>query len=170
MGSNRKTFKTVMFEDGTCAVARTDPSQRGILEVVALFYDPALARKYAAMENAQLVELPKAEPSIEPQVKRTATPEYEIKEPNGVRLTGRQSAVLEVLRAKAGDDDLVEMKGGDLAVAANVPLGSVHSVIQSLEKKKFIVTARPGTSHAPAVYQVLPTGLAPANSSPAHLQ
>jgi sugar-specific transcriptional regulator TrmB len=41
------------------------------------------------------------------------------------------------------------MKGADLAEAANIPLGSVHSVLQSLEKKKRIVSTRPG------VFQIL---------------
>ena len=39
MGSNGKTFKTVLFEDGTHAVVRTDPRKPQLLEVVAIFYD-----------------------------------------------------------------------------------------------------------------------------------
>jgi DNA-binding MarR family transcriptional regulator len=85
-------------------------------------------------------------------------------------LTERQSAVLEALRAKAGDDNLVEIKGADLAEAASIPLGSVHSVIQSLEKKKCILTARPGSSHAPAVYQVLSPAFASRDPLPTSLQ
>ena len=73
----------------------------------------------------------------------------------GTELTERQSAVLETLRAKANEDDLVEIKAAELAEAANIPLGSVHSVIQSLEKKKRILTTRQGSAHSPAVYQVL---------------
>ena len=168
MGSNSKTFKTVVFEDGTCAVVRTDPGEPSILEVVALFYDAARARKYADMQNGQFVEPPAIEPPTRHHVKSTATPEEDVKEPNGLRpdLTERQSAVLEALRAKAGDDNLVEIKGADLAETANIPLGSVHSTIQSLEKKKFILTTRPGSSHAPAVYQVLPPAFTSADPSP----
>ncbi len=70
-------------------------------------------------------------------------------------LTERQGAVLETLRAKAGEENLVEIKGAELAEAANIPLGSVHSIIQSLEKKKYILTTRAGSAHSPAVYQVL---------------
>ena len=47
MGRDRKTFKTVALEDGTFAVVRTDPSKPRMLEVVAMFYDAARARKYA---------------------------------------------------------------------------------------------------------------------------
>ncbi len=156
MGSNRKTFKTVMLEDGTCAVVRTDRSKPYILEVVAMFYDAARARKYAEMENSLLADLP-IEPPAPPLVEPTPTVEDDIIEPNGVglKLTDRQSAVLGALRARADDDNVVEMKGADLAEAADIPLGSVHSIIQSLEKKKCILTTRPGSAQAPAAYQLL---------------
>jgi hypothetical protein len=172
MGSNRKTFKTVVLEDGTCAVVRTDPSEPSMLHVVAVFYDAARARKYADIENSEFFEAPRIEPPTMPQVKRTATSANDSKEPNGMRpeLTERQSAVLEALRAKADDDNLVEIKGADLAEAASIPLGSVHSVIQSLEKKKCILTARPGSSHAPAVYQVLSPTFASVDALPSSLQ
>jgi hypothetical protein len=172
MGSNRKTFKTVVLEDGACAVVRTDPSEPSILQVVAVFYDAVRARKYADMENSEFFEAPRIEPPTKPQVKRTATPAEDGKAANGTRpeLTERQSAVLEALRAKADDDNLVEIKGADLAEAASIPLGSIHSVIQSLEKKKCILTTRPGSSHAPAVYQVLSAAFASGDPVPTSLQ
>jgi hypothetical protein len=156
MGSNRKTFKTVALEDGTFAVVRTDPSKPRMMEVVAMFYDAARARKYTEMENSQFVELPIESPPP-PPVEPASTTEEDIIVPNGLapELTERQSAVLDTLRARAGEDNLVEIKGAELAEAANIPLGSVHSTIQSLEKKKCILTARPGSAHSPAVYQVL---------------
>ncbi len=171
MGSNRKTFTTVVLEDGTYAVVQTDRSKPTILEVVAVFYDAARARKYADTENSQFADLPIQPPAPSPAEPITAT-EEDIIEPNGLdlKLSERQSAVLEALRAKAGDDNLVEMKGADLAEAANIPLGSVHSTIQSLEKKKFILTTRPGSSHAPAVYHVLPPTSTSGEPSPTHLQ
>jgi sugar-specific transcriptional regulator TrmB len=51
--------------------------------------------------------------------------------------------------------NLVEVKAAVLAEAAQIPLGSLHSVLQSLEKKQLIKTARAGSARAPAVYQVL---------------
>ena len=156
MGSDRKTFKTVALDDDTFAVVRTVPSRPRMLEVVAVFYDLARARKYAHMENGQFAELP-IKPPPPPTLEPASTTEEEIKGPNGVGpgLTERQGAVLETLRAKAGEDNLVEIKGAELAEAANIPLGSVHSIIQSLEKKKCILTTRQGSAHSPAVYQVL---------------
>jgi hypothetical protein len=156
MGSKRTTFKIVALEDGTFAVVRTDPSKPRMLEVVAIFYDAARARKYAEMENSQFVELPIGTPPP-PPVEPGSTTEEEIIAPNGVgpELTERQGAVLETLRAKADEENLVEIKGAELAEAANIPLGSVHSIIQSLEKKKYILTTRQGSAHSPAVYQVL---------------
>ena len=47
MSSNGKTFKTVLFEDGTHAVVRTDPRKPQLLEVIAIFYDASRARSYA---------------------------------------------------------------------------------------------------------------------------
>jgi sugar-specific transcriptional regulator TrmB len=51
--------------------------------------------------------------------------------------------------------NLVEVKAAVLAEAAKIPLGSLHSVLQSLEKKQLIKTARAGSARAPAAYQVL---------------
>jgi sugar-specific transcriptional regulator TrmB len=42
-----------------------------------------------------------------------------------------------------------------LAEAANIPLGSLHSILQSLEKKGLIKNTRSGSARAPAAYQVL---------------
>ena len=49
----------------------------------------------------------------------------------------------------------VEAKVAVLADAARIPLGSLHAVLQSLEKKQLIKTARAGSARAPTVYQVL---------------
>jgi DNA-binding MarR family transcriptional regulator len=70
-------------------------------------------------------------------------------------LSARQNAVLGALRAKMDANQRVEEKAAVLAEAANVPLGSLHAVLQSLEKKQLIKTARAGSARAPAVYQVL---------------
>ena len=49
----------------------------------------------------------------------------------------------------------VEAKVAVLAEAANIPLGSLHAVLQSLEKKGLIKNIRGGSARAPAAYQVL---------------
>ena len=150
MNSSAKPFTTVTLEDGTFAVVRTDPRKPRFMEVVAIFHDASRARSYADIENdLSAEELPKITPK--------AAPKKETVERTGVEseLSGRQSAVLEALRAKADNDNLVEIKAAVLAEAANIPLGSLHSVLQSLEKKQFILTTRPGSARAPAVYKVL---------------
>jgi sugar-specific transcriptional regulator TrmB len=63
--------------------------------------------------------------------------------------------VLEALRAKMDANKQVEAKAAVLAEAANVPLGSLHSILQSLEKKGLIKATRAGSARAPAAYQVL---------------
>ncbi len=89
--------------------------------------------------------------------RRSAAFREEIAKPNGTEgiLSGRQSAVLEALRAKMDADQLAEVRAAALAGAANIPLGSLHSVLVSLEKKHLIETARQGSAQAPAVYRVL---------------
>ena len=62
---------------------------------------------------------------------------------------------METFRAKMDEHKQVAAKAADLAAAAQIPLGSLHSVLQSLEKKQLIKTVRAGSARAPAVYQVL---------------
>ena len=62
---------------------------------------------------------------------------------------------METLRAKMDEHKQVAAKAADLARTAQIPLGSLHSVLQSLEKKQLIKTVRAGSARAPAVYQVL---------------
>ena len=68
MGNNGKTFKTVVFEDGTHAVVRTDPRKPHLLEVIAIFYDASRARFYADRENSgSAEELSKITPQAAPK-------------------------------------------------------------------------------------------------------
>ena len=150
MSSSGTPFMTVTLEDGTYAVVRANPSKPHVLEVVAAFYDASRARNYADIENHQASEQrPSMAPSASPQKVRVAVNE------GAPELSQRQRAVLEALRAKMNGSNVIEEKAAVLAEAANIPLGSLHSVLQSLEKKQLIKTARAGSARAPAVYQVL---------------
>jgi hypothetical protein len=148
MSSSGKPFTTVTLEDGTFAVVRTDPRKPRLLEVIAIFSEAERGRDYADRENSR-----SAEPATEPTEALTrrsveltaATPE----------LSSRQSAVLGALRSTMDEHKQVAAKAAVLAEAAQIPLGSLHSVLQSLEKKQLIKTARAGSARAPAVYQVL---------------
>ena len=148
MSSSGKPFATVTLEDGAFAVVQTDPRKPRLLEVIAIFSEAERARNYADRENSRAAE-PAAEPTEAPTQRRfeptAPTPE----------LSARQSAVLGALRDKMDANQQVEAKAALLAEAANVPLGSLHSILQSLEKKHLIKTARAGSPRAPAVYQVL---------------
>ncbi len=128
------------------------------MEVVAIFYDAKRAKEYADISNegksapqveaaAVSAEAPKAE-------KPRPVAEKADAKPNG-ELSDRQAAVLSALRAKMDANKLVETKAAALAEAARIPLGSLHSVLGSLEKKQLIVTTRSGTPRVPAVYQVV---------------
>ena len=148
MSSNGKPFTTVTLEDSTFAVVRSDPRKPRLLEVIAIFSDVSRARLYAEMENSRSGEEP---------IAATEAPQRHIVEPTEVasELSARQNAVLGALRAKMDANKQVEEKAAVLAEAANVPLGSLHSILQSLEKKQLIKTVRAGSPRAPAVYQVL---------------
>jgi len=148
MSSNGKPFTTITLEDRTFAVVRTDPRKPQLLEVIAIFSEAARARDYAAKENSRSAE-PASEPTealIAPSVEPPA---------ETLELSARQSAVLGVLRAKMDANKQVEAKSAVLAEAAHVPLGSLHSILQSLEKKGLIKATRAGSARAPAAYQVL---------------
>jgi len=149
MSSSGKPFTIVTLEDGTFAVVRTDPRKPHLLEVIAIFYDASRARSYADRENSgSAEELPK--------ITLQAAPKKDTVAPTGVEeLSARQSAVLEALRTTMDANKQVGAKAAVLAEAAKIPLGSLHSVLQSLEKKQLIKTARAGSARAPAVYQVL---------------
>ncbi len=154
-----KRFKTVVFEDGAYSVVLTDPGKPRLIEVVATFYDASRARDYADTENGQSPEQ-EPEPKVAPPAARKPAPKapkQAIVEPTPISLdlSERQSAVLKALRAKMDENKLVAVKAAVLAEASKLPLGSLHSVLGSLEKKQLIKTTRAGSARAPAVYQVL---------------
>ena len=148
MSASTKPFSTVTFQDGSVAVVRSDPRAPRVLEVIAVFFEAERARDYADRENSRAAE-PASEPTEAPTQRRF--------EPTGPtpELSARQSAVLGALRAKMDANNQAEARAAVLAEAANAPLGSLHSVLQSLEKKQLIKTARAGSARAPAAYQVL---------------
>jgi uncharacterized membrane protein len=163
-------FRKVEIEAGTFAVVRTDGASPRIFEVVATFYDASRAEEYAAKENAQSSEqqlatapksAPKAAPSpalklVQKSASKSAPKKKAEPEPTTAEdLTDRQNAVLKALRSKMDSDKSVESKAAELADAAGIPLGSLHSILQSLEKKELIRNTRAGSAKAPAVYQVL---------------
>jgi len=148
MSASTRPFSIVTFQDGSVVVVHSVPHTPRVLEVIAVFFEAERARDYADRENSQA-----AEPSAAPKVAMTRTAG---RAPAPVpELSARQSAVLGALRAKMDANNQAEARAAVLAEAANAPLGSLHSVLQSLEKKQLIKTARAGSARAPAVYQVL---------------
>ena len=148
---NNGSFKTVVMEDGSHTVVRTDPRNPRLLEVIAIFYDAARARDYVDFENKRWAEQPELSPPV------TVTPGRRMAAPhNDVSgLSERQSAVFRALRTKMDENRHVTAKAAELAGAANIPLGSLHSVLQSLEKKQLIKSVRAGSARVPATFQVL---------------
>ena len=70
-------------------------------------------------------------------------------------MSERQAAVLKALRTIMDKQNRVEVKTAELAKASTVPLGSVHSILVSLEKKQLIRTERQGSPKFSAIYEVL---------------
>jgi hypothetical protein len=68
----------------------------------------------------------------------------------------RQLAVLKALRSLKNKKNRVEVPVAKIAQTSSVPLGSVHSILASLEKKHMIKTERQGSPKASAIYEVLP--------------
>ena len=157
MTGNNETLKVVALEDGSSAVVKIDPANPRLLEVVATFYDAARAHQYAKLTEGQKREPVARLSEPEAPAAPKAAPKEEKAESNGAApdLSARQNAVLNALRAKMDENKQVEAKAAVLAEAAQIPLGSLHSVLGSLEKKHLIVNTRPGSPRAPAVYRVL---------------
>jgi predicted Rossmann fold nucleotide-binding protein DprA/Smf involved in DNA uptake len=153
MGNSNHVFKTVVLENSTWAVVRTDPARPRFMEVIANFYDESRAKDYTDVLNGQL-EQPQHEQkvSVQASAPARASPKPDAAEAD---LSSRQSAVLRALREKMDDTKHVAVRAAVLAQAAQIPLGSLHSVLGSLEKKGLIQTSRAGSARAPAVYRIL---------------
>ena len=151
MGSSSDVFKMVVLENSTWAVVRTDPARPRLMEVIANFYDEKRAKDYMDLLNGQ-IEQPKELGSAEAPAPARASHKPDVAE---AELSSRQSAVLKALREKMDDTKHVAVRAAVLAQAAQIPLGSLHSVLGSLEKKGLIQTSRAGSARAPAVYHVL---------------
>jgi len=185
MASKTHEFKTAIFEDGSCVVLRVDPSQPHFMEVVASFYDAERARDYARFENDQQGEhqedapikepaskpkapaskakpqpaapISKAKPQASEPVSKAKPQASERIKDTAADLSERQRAVLNALRSLMDKKNLVEVRSAELAKASSIPLGSLHSVLASLEKKNMIRTERQGTAMFRAIYKVLGT-------------
>jgi hypothetical protein len=164
MADANEVFKVISLDDGSSAVVKVDHEKPRLMEIVAIFYDAARAHAYAGLSGgrreaaAPAAEPVAAEPIVaEPAATSESANEKDEAEPIETEpgLTVRQSAVLGALRAKMDDENSVEIKAAILAEAAQIPLGSLHSVLVSLEKKQLIATTRAGTPRSSAVYQVL---------------
>src|SRR5215475_2581105 len=197
MASNKHEHKTAIFEDGSHAVLRFDPTHPHRMELIAIFYEAAHAHDYVRLHapaeehqekkqhsvkqaakrvqkrtlpakpadasKAKSNPLPAAtsKPAAAPKSKRAprtqAKPVSAPKTENGAGVSERQAAVLKGLRSLMDKQHRVEAKTAELAKASSVPLGSLHSILVSLEKKHMIKTERQGSPKLPAIYQVLET-------------
>jgi uncharacterized membrane protein len=173
MTSKKHEFITAVFEDGICAVMRYNRAEPQLMEVIATFHDAARARDYAKFENGQRDDSQKVSPAKKPAARpsaakapaskaaTTAAPssktfaKAEPKKPVAPDLSERQQAVLMALRSMMDKKNLAEVRAAELAKASAIPLGSLHSVLVSLEKKKLIRTERQGSAKFRAVYAVL---------------
>jgi hypothetical protein len=165
MASKKHEFKTAIFDDGICAVLRSDPAQPHIMEVIASFHDAARARDYAKFENSQPDEhrAPTKGPASRARgsgARAAGASQASASKAKakilGADVSERQEAVLNALRSMMDKKSLVEVRAAELAKASSIPLGSLHTVLASLEKKKMIRTERQGSAKFRAVYEVLP--------------
>jgi len=76
-------------------------------------------------------------------------------------MSERQTAVLKALHSFMDRKKRVEVSRAELANASSVPLGSLRSVLASLEKKHMIRTERLGSPKFSAIYEILKAGQKP---------
>jgi hypothetical protein len=191
-------LKTAVFDDGTHAVLRADPSKPRHIEVIATFYEAGHAwdyvqrhgspaeerreqkqrgvrqaakrrpmrsaaaksqstirtgRKTPATVKPNAIAVAKAKPAaaLRPKTASAAKPKSA-----DTGISDRQMAVLKALRSLKDKKNRVEVPVAKIAYTSSVPLGSVHSILVSLEKKHMIRTERQGSPKASAVYEVFP--------------
>jgi hypothetical protein len=133
---------------------------------------PSVKRAPKRTSAAKLAEAPKAKseplPAATPKTATDAKPKRaarvqakpapQVKTENAAAgVSERQAAVLKGLRSLMDKNQRVEAKAVELAKASSVPLGSLHSILVSLEKKHIIRTERQGSPKHSAIYQVLET-------------
>jgi DNA-binding MarR family transcriptional regulator len=116
----------------------------------------ASAARPQRASRAKPVQLPVSKPKHAPAVQPRRAPAVHSKNVSA-DVSERQAAVLRALRSMMDKKYRVEVRGGELAKAASVPQGTLHSVLASLEKKRMIRTERPGTAQFRAIYEVLET-------------
>lgn len=150
MGSHSELYKLVVLDSSTWAVVLIDPARPQLMEIIANFFDEKRAVDYTAQQNG-LVEPASLAETEEPVHQSRFLSERSASEAN---LSPRQAAVLRALRDNLDESNHVAMRAAALAQAARIPLGSLHSVLGSLEKKGLIETARAGSARASAVYRV----------------
>jgi hypothetical protein len=111
----------------------------------------AKPRQLSAAKPARVIEAkPKRAAPVQAKPAPKAKPESAAAE-----VSDRQAAVLKGLRSLMDKKNRVEVKAAELAKASSVPLGSLHSILVSLEKKHMIKTERQGSPKFSAIYEVL---------------
>jgi uncharacterized membrane protein len=116
----------------------------------------ASVAKPAKTSGAGLEQASEAKPKPPAQVRAKSAPEAKPENP-AAEVSERQAAVLKGLRSLMDKKNRVEVRVAELAKASSVPLGSLHSILQSLEKKHLIKTERQGSPKFSAIYEVLET-------------
>ena len=145
--------------------SQSDGGEEQVAEVPA-----QAAAKQSASRKEPAAEAPKQatarkEPAAEAP-KQAALKKEPAAEAKGLAsdISDRQQAVLDALRSMMDRNNHVEVRSAELAQAAYIPLGSLHSVLASLEKKNLIRTERQGSAKFRAIYEVLHSQRKRANS------
>jgi DNA-binding MarR family transcriptional regulator len=122
------------------------------------------AKQVATAKAAQAPVQPRQAPAAKPKPASAAKPKpspvaklASKAQPKDAGLSEGQMALLKALRSMMDRKHRVEVRGAELAKAASVPQGSVHSLLGSLEKKHLIRTERQGSAQLRAIYEVLDT-------------
>jgi uncharacterized membrane protein len=112
-----------------------------------------------------------AKPKRTTEAQRKKAPEAKSKG-DVAEMSDRQTAVLKALRSLMDKKKRVEVRAAVLAKASSVPLGSLHSILASLEKKQMIRTERQGSPKFSAIYELLeaPRKTKPSLNGVAHIK
>jgi IclR helix-turn-helix domain len=158
-----KSYVTIAMEDGKHAVCHTSAINPANLEIIAVFYNPKIAQEYADRENGLApTDLKELVTSIteEKTSEEAAPPTTKFVDPPGLNpeLSEQQANVLRHLRKMVAEDK--PLGNTKIAEALNVPVGSVHYALQTLEKKNFITAEKRGFGGNATKWIITEKGLA----------
>ena len=148
------SFRKIVLEDGTFAVAQNDPTKPTVLEMIAIFYDEKLAEEYIAHEQGFITHEVAPEPKEE-KIEVPVLPRKPCRNKFELELTNQQRSILNTLIQHMDFDNKVSLGNTTIAKETGVQIGSVFYALERLVAKNKIRLLKRGSAQKPSTFQVI---------------